>query len=76
MTDRELALIRLRSGLVTVKLDEVLVRTPLSDVTSAELGSGVAAPLTIKFGNGDSWQLEVPAPNKKHAQAVVHALGG
>jgi hypothetical protein len=76
VTDDELALIRLKSGLVTVKLDEVIVRIPRSDVASAELGSGVASPLTITFGNGDSWRLEVPPPNKKHAQAVVHALGG
>jgi hypothetical protein len=61
---------------VTLKLDEVIMRIPRSDVASAELGSGIASPLTITFGNGDSWELEVPPPNKKHAQAVVHALGG
>lgn len=74
VTDSELALITLKSGLVTSKLDEVIARTPRSDVASAELGSGLATPLTITFSNGDTWQLEVPPPNKKHAQAVVHVL--
>jgi len=76
VTDSELALIKLKSGLVTVKLDEVIVRIPRTEVASAELGSGMVTPLTIKFGDGDTWQLEVPPPNKKHAQEVVHALGG
>jgi hypothetical protein len=74
VTDDELALITLKSGLVTVKIDEVVVRIPRSDVASAELGSGVVTPITIGFADGGSWQLEVPPPNKKHAQAVVHAL--
>jgi hypothetical protein len=76
VTDSELALIKLKSGLVTVKLDEVIVRIPRSEVVSAELGSGLVTPLTLMFGNGDSWRLEVPPPNKKHAEAVVHVLGG
>jgi hypothetical protein len=76
VTDSELALITLKSGLVTSKLDEVIARIPRSEVQSAELGSGLASPLKITFSNGDTWQLEVPPPNKKHAQAVVHALGG
>jgi hypothetical protein len=76
VTQDELALIKLKSSLVTFTLDEVIVRIPRSDVASAELGRGIASSLTITFGNGDSWQLEVPRPSKKHAQAVVHALGG
>jgi hypothetical protein len=75
VTEYELALIKLK-GLVTFTLDEVITRIPRSDVASAELGGGLAASLTIKLSNGDSWQLEVPRPSKKHAQAVVHALGG
>ena len=59
-----------------MKLAEVIVRIPRSEVASAELGSGMVTPLTIKFGNGERWQLEVPPPNKKHAEALVHALDG
>jgi hypothetical protein len=76
VTHSELALIKLKSGLVTSKLDEVIVRIPRSDVSTVELGNGWVTPLTITFSNGDTWQLEVPPPNKKHAQAVVHALDG
>jgi hypothetical protein len=75
VSNAEVALIKLKSGLVTVKLDEVVVRLPRSDVRSAELGQGVStAPLTISLANGDTWQLEVPGPSKKHAKAVVDAL--
>jgi hypothetical protein len=76
VTEDELALIRLKSGMVTVHLDEVIACVPRSDVASAELGGGVSPSLTITFGTGGSWQLEVPRPSKKHAQEVVHALGG
>jgi hypothetical protein len=75
VTEDELALITLK-GLVTFTLDEVIARVPRSDVASAELGSGIASSLTITFGDRDSWQLEVPRPHKKNAQAVVQALGG
>jgi hypothetical protein len=75
VTANELALIRMKSGLVTMKLDEVLVRLPRSDVRGVELGKGVStAPLVVTLAHGETWQLEVPAPSKKHAQAVVDAL--
>jgi hypothetical protein len=74
VTADELALVKLKSGLVTLKLEEVLARVPRSEVASAELGSGLAPPLAITFGSGESWQLEIPPPNRKHAQAVVDTL--
>jgi hypothetical protein len=75
VTDSELALVKVKTGRWTTKLDEVIVRIRCTDVASAELGSGVICPLTITFGNGDIWRLEVSRLNKRHAQAVVHALG-
>ena len=76
LTDDELALIKLKSGVVTLKFDEVLARVPRSDVTSAELGGGVSAvALTITFTNGTAWALEVPRPSKKHAEELVRAVG-
>ena len=75
VTDSELALVKVKTGRWTTKLDEVIVRIRRTDVASAELGSGVICPLTITFGNGDIWRLEVSRLNKRHAQAVVHALG-
>jgi hypothetical protein len=38
VTGDELALIKLKSGLVSFKLDEVIERVPRSEVASAELG--------------------------------------
>jgi hypothetical protein len=58
-----------------MKLDELIVRVSRADVASAELGSGVICPLTITFANGQIWRLEVSRLNKKHAQAVVQAVG-
>jgi hypothetical protein len=75
VTADDLALVRLNSGLVTFKLDEILARVPRRDVTSVELGDGLVSGLTIDFRNGDRWQLEVPRPSRKHAQEVVRALG-
>jgi hypothetical protein len=76
VTESELALIKLKSGMVTVHLDEVIVRVGRSAVASSEMGGGISPSLTITFGDGGSWQLEVPRPSKKHAQEVIHALGG
>jgi hypothetical protein len=75
VTDSEVALITLKSGLVTVKLDEVIARRPRGDLVSAVLGKGVStAPLTITLADGETWELEVPGPSKKHARGVVEVL--
>ncbi len=73
VTDGELALVGLKSAL-TLKVDKVLVRVARSEVKSIELGRGVPTPLTVLFGNGGTWRLEVPPPNKKHAEEVIRAL--
>jgi hypothetical protein len=70
-----LALVKLKSGLATFKLDEVLERVPRSEVASAEIREGVAPSLTITFGDGGSWRLEFGRIVKKDARAVVRALG-
>jgi len=75
VTKDELVLVKIQTGRWRTKLDDVIVRIRSTDVVSAELGSGVIYPLTIAFDNGDVWRLEVSSLNKKHAQAVVHALG-
>lgn len=76
VTDSELALVKTKSGRLTTKLDELVVRSPRGDVVSTDLGSGVICPLTITFGNGDVWRLEISRLNKKHGDAVVRLLGG
>jgi hypothetical protein len=74
VTDGELALIKLKSGL-TYKLDEVIGRVPRGEVESAEIREGIAPSLTITFGNGGSWRLEFARVNKKGARGVIRALG-
>lgn len=78
VTEDELALIEVKSKVVTVYLGEAIARVPRSEVAAVELGGGglYSPPLTVTFASGDTWQLEVPKPSKKHAQAVVDALGG
>jgi hypothetical protein len=77
LTDDELALVKLKTGLVSMKLDEVLTRCPRSEISDVELGTGVATiPLTISFDNADVWQLEVPRVAKKDAEELVRVLSG
>lgn len=78
VTADELALIDVRSKVVTVYLDEIIARVPRSEVASVELGGGgiYSPPLTVTFNSGNKWELEVPKPSKKHAKEVVQALGG
>jgi hypothetical protein len=77
VTDQELALVKLRSRkAVMLKAAEVIARVPRSQLQTAELGPGYAAPLTIIFGDGGTWRLEVPPPSKRYAREVMHALGG
>lgn len=76
VTGDEVALIKLKSGLVSQKLTEVVARVPRNQVASAELGSGQLAPeLTVSFRDGDTWLLEVPRISKKDAEDVVRMLG-
>jgi hypothetical protein len=77
VTEGEVALIDANAGSLTVRLGEIIARIPRSEVVSAELdGGGIySPPLTITFASGDSWQLEVPRPSKKHAKQVVQVLG-
>jgi hypothetical protein len=72
VTEYELALITV-SGL-GAKPKDVLVRVPLSEVSSAELRKGYVGQLAITFSNGVHWYMEVSPPMKKGAKAVVAAL--
>jgi hypothetical protein len=74
VTQEELALIKLKSGLATFKLDEVLERVPRGDVASAEIREGITPSLTITFSNGGIWRFEVGRVSKNDARAVISAL--
>jgi hypothetical protein len=72
----ELVLVKGKQGLIGLKMtDEVVARVPRSDVVSVDLGQGkVAFPLTITFGDGGQWELEVARANKGGAEKVVAEL--
>jgi hypothetical protein len=78
VTDDELALVDLASTRAgRLKLGDVLVRIPRAQVASCEVGGARTAlppPLTISFGGGDTWLLEVPRWARKQAGKVVGLL--
>ena len=78
VTKDEIALVELKlKGQVGLELRDVIVRVPRSEFESAELGGAVnifSPPLTINLKGGESWQLEVPRPSRRQAQAVVDIL--
>ena len=78
VTPEEVALVELKSKIVTVYLDQVIARVRRGEVASIELDGGGAGscPLTVTFTSGDAWELEVPKPSKKYAKRVVEQLGG
>ena len=76
VTDQEVALLKIGSGGVNGRLEEVMARVPRSDVASAEVSGGVLrCEVTINFTDGGSWELEVSRLIRKQAADVVHALG-
>jgi hypothetical protein len=72
----EIAIVTTKSGMLKMKIsDEVLARVPRSEIASAELDEGrLLSRLTIAFGNGVTWEFDVPKANKKSAQRLVRAL--
>jgi hypothetical protein len=74
LTADELALVRLKAGLVSTKIGEVLMRVPRAQVASAEMGGGFSAALTITMRDGGTWLLEVPKVSKKDAEKLVAQL--
>jgi hypothetical protein len=76
VTEREVALIKIGSGGLNGKLEEVLARVPRSDIASAKVSSGVLRTnLTISFTDGGSWEFEVSPLIRRTVVRVVDALG-
>jgi len=73
VTRDELALISLKARAPA----GVIARVPLAEVGAFDLGHARGVwPLTITFGNGDNWRLEIPRFNKKAAGAVAFVVSG
>jgi hypothetical protein len=72
----DIVLVKGKQGLMKLKMtDEVVAKIPRTDVLSIELGEGkLAAPLTITFGNGGHWDLEVARAHRGAAERLVTEL--
>jgi hypothetical protein len=72
----EIAIVKTKSGMLKMKIsNEVLVRVPRSEIAAAELDEGrLLSHLKLAFGNGVTWEFDIPKANKKSAQALVRAL--
>jgi hypothetical protein len=76
VTDSEVALIRIGSGGVNGRLEEVIARVPRGEVASANVSRGVLrCGVTVSFTDGGSWELEVSSLIRHQAARVIHALG-
>ena len=76
VTDQEVALLKIGSGGLNGKLEQVLARMPRGDVASAKVSPGVLRTnLTINFTGGGTWELEVSPLLRQKVVQVVHAMG-
>jgi hypothetical protein len=72
VTDREVALLRVRSH----KRFEVLARVPRGDVASAQVSPGfLRTNLTIGFTDGGRWEFDVSPLIRYTVVRIVRALG-
>jgi hypothetical protein len=73
VTKDELVLVALRRKTPA----QVIARVPLGEVRDFDLDRARGVwPLTITFGDGETWRLEVPRFNKKAASAVAAVVRG
>jgi hypothetical protein len=73
VTKDELVLVALRRKTPA----QVIARVPLGEVRDFDLDRARGVwPLTITFGDGETWRLEVPRSNKKAASAVAAVVRG
>ena len=74
----EIVLVKGKRGLVGLKMtNDVVARVPRRDVVSVDLGQGkIASPLTITFGSGSQWELEVARASRGAAARVAAELRG
>lgn len=72
----EVALVKTKTGAFKMKVsDEVLARSPRSELASVELEEGkLLSHLVIGFTNGRAWEFDVPKMARRMAKEVVAAL--
>jgi len=75
VTQSEIALIQLKSGLVSRKLDRALARRARADIASVQLADAkTVSPLTVTFTDDSRWEFDVPVIAKNAAREVVRSL--
>jgi hypothetical protein len=77
VSKRDVALVKMRSGLLTMKLtDTVLARASRKQIASLSWEGGkMISHLAITFSNGVRWEFDVTKAAKSSAESVVRALG-
>jgi hypothetical protein len=78
LTDREVALVKLKQGAMSAKPTEVIARAPRDQVTDATVANGLVPKLSITFADGSTWAMDVPRVVKKQGDTnrIVELLGG
>jgi hypothetical protein len=74
VTDDEIVLIKIKPGLVSGKLDEILARVPRSEVAGAEYHGGMISKFDVTFSDDGVWQFEVAKGGGKDAKEVADLL--
>ena len=74
LTVDEVVLLDGRRGALRPVATGVAARVPRTELAGAELGKGrLSSPLTLRWSDGSSWELEVPRANVKDARRLVDA---
>ena len=78
LTDTDVALVKIKSGIVSSKASEVIAQVPRDQVTEASLNDGMVPKLSITFADGAVWTMDVPRVFKKQGDTlkIVRMLGG
>ncbi len=75
LTSDEVVLVATKPALVGHKPVTVLGRAPRRAISGFDLETtGTSRHLTVSFGDGSAWELEVPALRAKDAQSVAAAI--
>jgi hypothetical protein len=77
VSKRDLMLVKMKSGLLTMKLsDTVIAQAPRKQISWIEWDGGkMMSRLEIGFENGVVWKFEVTKASKSAAESIVRALG-
>jgi hypothetical protein len=78
LTGDEVALVRVKAGVLSSRPSEVLVRVPRSTVREVNLDDGVVPKLSLSFSDESTWTMDIPRALKKQGDTkrIVELLQG